>query len=216
MSALARAADVMSTACRHPLKRSVGLMAGVTLAAALAAAAALSRGAGPNGIRFAANLVLFSSSLVFVLYYVAGPLSRLLSVARLLGEERFALAYGFAGMMAVFVFLALEPDYATGAHTSLASLTYGGLTAGVALAFVMSAGSKRAERSVAMRTVQSLSCGYFWLVFAFTDADRMIGPHRPDGIIYGLSLLLLAIALPIRFADAFMARRKAAMSGPAF
>jgi hypothetical protein len=40
----------------------------------------------------------------------------------------------------------------------------------------------------------------------FTDLDRMVGPHRPDGGIYGWLLLLLVIAIMVRFADAFMQR----------
>jgi hypothetical protein len=214
MTALARAADMMSYACRRPLKRSVALTAGAMLAIVLSVIGFLFHGGGQNGARFAANLVLFSSSLVFALYYVAGPLSRLISVpaTRALGEGRFALAYGFAGVMAVFIFLVLEPDYVSGARTPLPSLAYAALTAAVAAAFLMSAGSKGAARSVTLRSLQSLSCGYFWLVFVFTDMDRMAGPHRPDGIFYGLSLTLLAVAFLIRFADALIARRKAGMS----
>ena len=86
----------------------------------------------------------------------------------------------------------------------LPTLTYAALTGFVAVAFLLSAGSKRTAKSPTLRTVQSLTSGYFWLAFAFTDMDRMIGPHRPDGNFYGLSLTLLAIALIVRFADAFV------------
>lgn len=214
MTALARAAGVMSYAGRHPLKRSVALVAGVALAVALSVAGFLLHGGGQNGARFAANLVFFSSSLVFAFYYIAGPLSRLIPVlwARTLGEERFALACGFAGTMAVFLFFVLAPDYVAGTSTPLPTQAYVVFTAAVVAAFLMSAGSKRAARSVIFRSLQSLSSGYFWLVFVFTDLNRMVGPHRPDGNFYGLSLMLLVAALLVRFADAFVERRKAGMS----
>jgi hypothetical protein len=206
---------MLVSAYQNPRRRGVGLMAGVALGVVLSAIGFLSHGGGPNGARFAANLVLFSSSLVFVLYYVSAPLSRLIftPATQALGAERFAVAYGFAGMMGVFLFLVLAPDFATVARPPLPTLFYAIVTALVTAVFLMSAGSKRGAGSAAMRSLQSLSSGYFWLAFAFTDTDRMVGPHRPDGIFYGLSLTLLVVALLIRFADAFMARRKAVMSG---
>ena len=217
MTAIAQAADMLVSAYQNPRRRGVGLMAGVALAVVLSVIGFLAHGGGVNGAHFAANLVLFSSSLVFVLYYVSGPLSRLIftPATQALGAERFALAYGFAGMMGVFLFSLLAPDFATGGHQPLPTLVYAVVTALVVAVFLMSAGSKRAAGSAAMRSLQSLSSGYFWLAFAFTDLDRMVGPHRPDGIFYGLSLSLLVVALLIRFADAFMERRRAVMSARA-
>ena len=214
MAAIENAAGMLALAYRNPQRRSVGFLAGVALAVILSAAGFLLHGGGPNGARFAANLVLFSASLVFAVYYVAAPLSRLVPViaTQALGAERFALAYAVAGTMAIFLLSLLTPDLAAGNRVPLPTLAYAALTAVVVAVFLMSAGSKRASARATMRSLQSLSSGYFWLVFALTDLDRMVGPHRPDGNFYGLSLLLLVTALLVRFADAFMARRRAAMS----
>lgn len=211
MAAFNDVAAMLARAYRNPQRRSVGLFVGIALAAVLTLAGFALHGGGLNGARFASNLVLFSASFVFVLYYVAGPLSRLISApaANLLGAERFALVYAVAGMMAVFLISVLTSDFVAGGSVPLPTLTYIVFTAFVTAAFLLSAGSKRASRSAAMRTLQSLSSGYFWLVFVFTDLQRMTGPHRPDGNFYGLSLLLLMAALLVRFADAFMQRRKA-------
>jgi hypothetical protein len=214
VATIEQAADMLALAYRHPQRRNVGLLAGIVLALVLSVAGFLFHGGGQNGTRFAANLLLFSSSFVFVVFYVAGPLSRLIATpaTQILGAERFALAYAFAGMMAVFLLSILAPDFVAGARMPLPTLTYALFTALVVAAFLMSAGSKRTARSATMRSLQSVSSGYFWLVFAFTDLDRMVGPHRPDGNFYGLSLLLLVMALLVRFADAFMERRKAGAS----
>jgi hypothetical protein len=198
----------------NPRQRTVGLMAGVALAVALAAIRFLGHDGGMGGVRAASNIVLFAASVVFALYYSAGPIARLIrsGVTEFLGEERYALAYGFAGMMAVFVACVLTPDYMTGTHVPLPTLVYALLTAGICAVFLLSAGSKRTDRSVTLRTFRGLSSGYFWLAFAFTDMDRMVGPHRPESTPYGISLLLLVIALLIRFADAFAQKHIAGMS----
>jgi len=197
-----------------PRQRIVGLFAGITLAFVAAWVGFLAHGGDMNAARFASNVVLFSASIVFAIYYVAGPIARLFrsDLTRALGAERFALAYGFVGMMGIFLATILMPDYLMGGRLSLPTLAYAGLTAMVCAVFLLSAGSKRADKSVTLRSLQSLSSGYFWLAFAFTDMDRMVGPHRPDSNPYGISLLLLVIALLVRFADAFAQKHIAGMS----
>lgn len=215
MVAIEHTAGILASAYRNPQRRTVGLLAGVTLALVLSLAGFVLHGGGLNGAHFAGNLVLFSASLVFVAYYVAGPVSRLIlaPATHALGATQYSIAYGFAGMIAVFLVTVLAPDFTAGATVPLPTAAYAIFTALVTVVFVMSAGSKLSSRSAAMRTLQSVSSGFFWLVFAFTDLDRMVGPHRPDSIPYGLSLLLLAVALLVRFADALFARHRAGMSG---
>ena len=209
--AVEHTADILNSAYRNPQRRSVGLLTGVTLAILLSLSGFLLHGGGPNGARFANNLMLFSSSLVFAVYYVAGPLSRLVPATQSLGALRFSIAYGFVGMVAIFLVSILAPDYEARGAMALPTMSFAALTALVAVAFLASAGSKRAVNSATLRSLQSLTSGYFWMVFAVMDLDRMQGPHRPDPIPYGLSLLLLVAALLVRFADAFMARHKAGM-----
>jgi hypothetical protein len=179
------------------------LLAGVAAAILLSLAAFLLHGGGPNGARFANSLMLFSSSLVFAAYYVAAPLSRLVPATQAFSTWRFSIAYGFIGMIAVFLVSLLAPNYEANGGVSLPTLAFAALTVLVAAAFVMSGGDRYAANSATMRSLQSLSSGYFWMVFALMDLDRMWGPHRPDPIPYSISLLLLILALLVRFADAF-------------
>lgn len=212
MVAIEHAADALASACQNPQRRSVGLLAGVATAILLSLAAFLLHGGGPNGARFANNLMLFCSSLVFAAYYVAAPLSRLVPATGAFGTWRFSIAYGFTGMIGVFLVSVLAPNYEANGGVSLPTLAFAAVTVLVAGAFVISAGDWRATHSATMRSLQSLSSGYFWMVFALMDLDRMQGPHRPDPIPYSISLLLLVLALLVRFADALTQHVKGAMS----
>ena len=203
MVATEHAADALASAYRNSQRRSLGLLAGVAAAIVLSLAGFLLHGGGPNGARFASSLMLFSSSVMFAVYYVAAPLSRLVPATQAFGAWRFSIACGFVGMIAVFLVSTLAPSYEANGSVSLPTLAFAALTVFVAAAFTVSAGSKRTAHSVTLRSLQSLSSGYFWMVFAVMDLDRMQGPHRPDPIPYGLSLLLLVLALLVRFADAF-------------
>jgi hypothetical protein len=49
---------------------------------------------------------------------------------------------------------------------------------------------------------------YFWSLFGFAAFDHLVGPSRPDAF-FGFSLILLVVGLLVRFADAFIAQRKA-------
>lgn len=198
----------------NPRQRIFGLTAGVALGVGLACAGFLTGGGDMGGARSASNLVLFSTSVVFALYYSAAPITRLIrsSVIEAWGEERFALAYGFIGMLCVYFACIMMPDYMVSGRIPFATTAYALLTAGIATVFLLSAGNKRTDRSVTLRAFRGLSSGYFWLAFAFIDMDRMVGPHRPDSNPYGISLLLLVFALLIRFADAFAQKHIARMS----
>jgi hypothetical protein len=214
MVAIEDSDELLSLARWNPRRRDMGLIFGMTFGVVLAWATFLLRGGDMNAARFAANVVLYAASLVFILYYVALPLSRLIrsTATEALGEERFALAYGFAGVMGVYLVCTLVPETLAGGHVSLPTLAYAVLTSLVAAVFLISAGSKRAANSVTLRSLQSLSSGYFWFAFAVVDLDRMVGPHRPDGHVFGISILLLVGALLIRFADALVLRFNAGMS----
>ena len=203
MIAIEHAAHALASACRNPQQRSLGLLAGITFAILASLTGFLLHGGGPNGARFATSLMLFFSSIAFAAYYVSAPLSRLLPATQAFGTWRFSIAYGFIGMIAVFLVSILAPNYEANGGVSLPTLAFAAFSVLVAAAFVASAGSTRTAHSATMRSLQSLSSGYFWMVFALMDLDRMQGPHRPDPIPYGISLFLLVLALLVRFADAF-------------
>ncbi len=121
---------------------------------------------------------------------------------------------GFVGMTGVYIACVLMPEYMTSARVSLPTLVYAIFTALVSTVFLLSAGSKRADKSVTLRSLQSLSSGYFWMVFAFVGSrpDRR-DRHRPEAnplrniapycsALFVRSPDSLLSALVIRFADA--------------
>lgn len=162
-------------------------------------------GGGESGARTVSNLIANTASLLFVLYYVAGALGRLIQLPSVgfLEREEPAFAGAFVGTYGAFLFWVLEPGLTPGARLPATTLAFAVLSTAVLLGLARS----RAARSAAGRAIRSLSIGYFWIAFALADLDRLIGPHRPERF-YGLSLLLLAVAVVIRFADDFARRAR--------
>ncbi|HVZ91767.1 MAG TPA: hypothetical protein VG843_08955 [Rhizomicrobium sp.] len=155
-------------------------------------------GGGEIGARSVSNLISNAAQLLFVLYYVAGPLSRLvpLPAAGHLGREEPAFAGAFVGTYASFLFWVLMPGLSPGERLPAPTLAFAILSAAALLGLAQS----RAARTAAGRAIRSVSIAYFWVAFALADLDRLIGPHRPEPF-YGASLLLLSVAVIVRFAD---------------
>jgi hypothetical protein len=195
-------------------------------AAALSAAGAalllglvwfLARGSNASAARTAANAVMDAASLTFVLYYVAGPLSRLIATASMrgLGSARVGIAFAFAGTYGTFLAWIVAPYYFAGEHMPLPTLTFVLFSAAILAVFLIGAGRHEFSHSGSGRALQGLSSGYFWLVFAVNDLNHMSGPYRFESGFYGFLLVLLALSLLVRFADAFLERRKATISARA-
>jgi hypothetical protein len=203
--------DIRSLAPAFQLGRRKTTLAlsGAALGLAVAIFAFLAHGRDANAARFAATTVFRASSLAFLLFYLAGPVARLipslptLAVAR----ERTGLALAFAAFYVVFLVCALSPDYLAGAHVPLATVVFAIFSTvilGVILAGERS-GLADASWRPALRAMETVGVAYFWMVYAVNDLDHLSGPHRPDGY-YGLSLSILVGALLIRFADSFWQR----------
>ena len=122
-----------------PRKRTLGLVAGMALAVFAAWASFLADGGDMNAARFASTMVLNAASLAFVLYYVAGPLSRLVrsQATEIFGHARFALAYGFVGMIGIYLACVMMPDYLATARVPLSTLTYAVFTVLVGAVFLL-------------------------------------------------------------------------------
>lgn len=216
MVAIAHGVKAFVSAYRNPRRHNSVMALGAAGGALLLGWAWFLAGGGDaSAARAAANVVMQVASLIFVLYYIVGPLSRLVPIAsmRALRRERVGITFAFAGMYGVFLVWIVAPYYFAHEHMPLPSLTFVLFSAAILAVFVTSARDIRFSRSASGRTVQSLSTGYFWVVFAINDLDHTIGPHRPDGGFHGFSLALLVLALLARFADTLIERRKAVISG---
>jgi hypothetical protein len=189
---------------------------GTGLALLLAAGAFLLRGGGMIGSGSAARLVLAGASLAFIIAYVAMPLSRLFPSAttRALGRERAGLTQAFAGVYAVFLSCITLPYFLTGEAIPLPTLAFAVFSTLILAVMLFGTSTRRILGSPAGRAMVGLSNAYFWCAFAASDLDHMVGPHQKGifDLFYHFSLILLVLALLVRFADAFMERRKVRMA----
>jgi hypothetical protein len=200
-------------ATRRTLTVALG---GTSLALLLAIGAFLARGGGMIGSGYAARVALAAASLAFVIAYVAKPLSRLFhsGATRALGRESAGLTQSFAGMYAVFLTCIVLPYFLAGEVIPLPTLAFAILSILILAVMMFSTGTRRLLGSRAGRAMLGLSNAYFWCAFAANDLDQMVGPHRASAfdMYYRLSLILLVLALLVRFADAFVERRKVRMA----
>jgi len=203
--------DVRSLAPAFQLGRRKTTLAlsGAVLGLGVAIGAFLLHGRDANAARFAATTVFRVSSLAFLLFYLAGPVARLIPSrpTLALARERTGLALAFAGIYAVFLVCAMTPDYFAGAHVPLPTMTFAAFSI-LILAVILAgerAGLADASWRPALRTMETVGVAYFWMVYAVNDLDHLVGPHRPDGY-YGLSVCILVAALLVRFADSFWQR----------
>ncbi len=190
--------------------------AGTGLALLLAIGGFIIRGGGVNGIRFGAGLVLVASSIAFVVAYIAQPLCRLVptNATRALGRERAGLTNAFACMYAVFLASIVLPGGLAGEPLALPTLAFAIISTAILAVLVFGASTRRVLGPSAGRAVLGLASAYFWCAFAVNDLNHMVGPRRADWLepLYVLSLALLVLALLLRFADAFLERRKVRMA----
>ncbi len=191
-------------------KLTIALL-GTSFALCLAAGGFIFQGGG-----FAARLVLATASLAFVITYIAKPLCRLIpsDATRALARERIGLTQAFAGMYAVFLGCIVLPGFFAENVVSLPTLAFAAFSALILAVMVFGTSTKRALGPLAGRATLGLSNAYFWCAFAASDMNHMVGPHRPDvfDVFYKISLSLLVLALLIRFADAFVERRRVRMA----
>ena len=186
-------------------------LCGIAAALALASVAFVFHGGDRNGARFAADMVMRFSSLAFIVFYIAGPLARLIPVraTAVLRLERLGLALTFVAIHGVFLASVAAEYFAMGTSMPLPAEAFCVFSAMILTALAISSYNNTVvERPrVAWRALESLGCGYFWLIFAVSNLDYMVGPHRPDRF-HGFVVFLLVVALLIRFADSFVQRHR--------
>lgn len=175
------------------------------------------RGFSDNGLRFGSELTWRFTFCVYFAAIAAGPLARLMPIesVRRICEGRRQLIWGFCASFGVFLASVLVPNTFT-----QPGLDRDGLTAGMSvfiilgtilvlvIAYTASHGASHFLGDKARRTMLGAGMSYFWLAYALTGLARISGPHRPDAF-YGFSLVLMLIALLLRFADRFAAKIRA-------
>jgi hypothetical protein len=191
--------------------------AGAVAAFLLGWAAFILRDGDMAATRAAANSVLGASSIVFALYFLSRPLSRLIRAraTAALGRGSGALAGVFAGMQGVFLLWVSVPYVAAGEGAPLPTVIFVLLSAVVLGVFYLGATGRRFSQTAGGRTVQRLAVAYFWLAFVAHDVGHMSAPGW-RGHFYDAALSLLSFALLVRLGDALLQKSRAAMSGEPF
>ena len=210
MAAIDTDVPVFAPARQGGQRRTTLALSGAAIGLGVAVVSFLWHGGDGNAARFAAQMVFRASSVAFLVYYLAMPLARLVPTRATLtlGRRRNGLALAFVGMYVVFLGCTLTPDAMSGAHVPLATLffcAFSGLILAVVVAGAYAGRADAAWRS-AWRAMETLGIGYFWLVFAIDALDHVVGPHRAGSDYYGISLLVFAMAILVRFADSFAQR----------
>ena len=170
-----------------------------------------------NSLAFATQLVWRFNCLVFFTALVAAPVGRLIPQFAMLADKSRPLLQGFCAAMAVYFGFILLPNlFAVPDGVRPAGIT-AGMTAFVlftgSVTLVMSAAaSQRLCAQVggkACRTMLGVAAIYFWLCYGLIGLAHISGPHRHDPF-YELSVMLMVVALLVRFADRFFENRNPA------
>jgi hypothetical protein len=174
---------------------------------ALAAGTLLFEARSSFAWRDAAENVSRLSLLVFVAAMVVEPLSRIFPSQAILalGRERGSFTLAFVMVCIVSLACDLAPSQLGDGKMALPAFAYAMLTAGILVVMLFSAhpATKKILGGPAWRTMQRIATTYFWLVFALTALDHIVGPNVTDRW-WGISLLLLITAVLIRFTDALL------------
>ena len=196
----------------------VGSIASV--AVLLVLGAILARGFAENGFRLGSQLAWRYASFVFVAAIVAGPLCRItarflpsLTPPESLGRK---LVWGFCAAYGVYLASVSLPNViALSAGATLMTL-FGSLVVAVmavTAAPLVRLGQKPILPDKMRKVMLGTAAIYFWLCYCLDGAGADFpGPHRPDAY-YDISLILMIVALLLRYADRWLAHRQENFAG---
>lgn len=173
------------------------------------------RGFSDNGLRFGTQLAWRFNCLVFFAALVAGPLGRLVPPLHRLADKGRPMLQGFCAAMAVYFAAILVPNllavpdgiHHTGITAGMTFFTFftGSVTLVMAAAINRSLCRQVGEK--ACRTMLGIAAIYFWLCYSLIGLAHISGPHRPDSF-YEISVILMVMALLLRFAEHFLHSRQ--------
>ena len=188
-----------------PLAAAIAL-----LAAGLVVGALVSRGFSENGFRLGSQLAWRYAFFVFFASLVSGPACRL--TARFFpvftppADLSRRLVWGFCASYGVYLFSVFLPHVIRPSAGATLMVLFGGLVVlimAVSVAPLTSLESRPIFQK-ARRAMLATAAAYFWLCYSIMALARISGPHRPDPY-YDVSLVLMVVALLIRFADRWYA-----------
>ncbi len=199
---------IFGSASKAPrLKVTLGpLVGGIALMAALLVLGAIvARGFGENGLRLGSMLAWRFACLVFFAALVCGPVcrigSRFLHTACPESLSR-RLVWGFCASYGVYLLSVFLPNVIR-LSAGATLMTLFGASVVMIMAATIAPVTRHGRALIGektRRTMLATAAGYFWLCYALMALARISGPHRPDAW-YGFSLVLMVVALLVRYAD---------------
>lgn len=189
---------------RSPIRLGLPALVGLT-AVALVLGGIVARGFADNGFRLGSQIGWRFTGIMLFFTLTGGPVARLLAHTRLaIDDVRLTrdLVWSFCASFAVYLLSVLLPNLfanqGVGFGLGLFLVTGGCVCAGMAL--VADPARLRFLGAAAKRAVLGVAAIYFWLCFSLLALSHLYGPHRPDPY-YGFSLMVMIVALLVRFAD---------------
>lgn len=186
----------------------------VLVGAVLVLGAILARGFAENGFRLGSQLAWRYSSFVFFAALSAGPVCRIAARSgHFTCPDNLSrkLVWGFCGSYGVYLLSVFLPNVIRLSAGATLMVLFGG---SVAVVMAVTAAPLKRLGDVPLigqrtrRAMLGTATIYFWLCYALMALARISGPHRPDSF-YGISLSLMILALLLRYADHWRARRDA-------
>src|SRR5438067_1666861 len=193
-----------------PLVGSIAVMAVLLVLGAI-----LARGFAENGFRLGSQLAWRYASFVFFAAVAAGPVCRITAhfFPRRTPPESLSrkLIWGFCAAYGVYLLSVFLPNVIRLSAGATLMTLFGSLVVAVMAATaapLVRLGDKPILPDKVRRVLLGTSAIYFWLCYCLMALARISGPHRSDAL-YDISLSLMIVALLLRYADRWLAYRRA-------